>query len=131
GLKQPRLSKDSQDSVDSCALPIRRVRRRRWRPSSFRKRVSPCGPKFSSCGADPPVDITIPGRGLRLKQHPPLDEAGMRLEAEPLLRELVALYRSLDMRRSETSSPILARQDLPGDLPRSLISWQIPALKFT
>jgi hypothetical protein len=45
--------------------------------------------------ADRPVDITKPGWVLRLKERPhPLDEAGVRLEVEGLLRELVALYRS-------------------------------------
>jgi len=44
--------------------------------------------------ADQPVDITKPGWGLPLKQHPhPLDEAGMHSEAKGLFRELVALYR--------------------------------------
>jgi hypothetical protein len=47
--------------------------------------------------ADRPVDITKPGWGLRLNQHQhPLDEAGVRSDAEGLLHELIAVYRSED-----------------------------------
>src|SRR5437899_313086 len=45
--------------------------------------------------ADRPVDITKPGWGFRLTQSPhPLDEAGVRLEAELLLQELINIYRA-------------------------------------
>jgi len=43
--------------------------------------------------ANRPVDITKPGWGLRLRQSPhPLDEAGVRRDAEILLEELISLY---------------------------------------
>src|SRR5215471_8095572 len=45
--------------------------------------------------ADRPVDITKPGWGVRLVQGPhPLDEAGVRLEAELLLREVIKFYQA-------------------------------------
>jgi len=45
--------------------------------------------------ANKPVDITKPGWGLRLTQSPhPLDEAGVRLDAEMLLEELINFYRT-------------------------------------
>jgi len=44
--------------------------------------------------ADRPVDITKPGWGARLAQSPPpLDEAGVRGEAELLLEELISFYQ--------------------------------------
>jgi len=45
--------------------------------------------------AERPVDITKIGWGLRLKQSPrPLDEAGVRPDAETLLQELISVYRA-------------------------------------
>jgi len=45
--------------------------------------------------ADRPVDITKPGWDLRLMQSPhPLDRAGVRLEAELLLQQLIKVYRA-------------------------------------
>jgi hypothetical protein len=45
--------------------------------------------------ADRPVDITKPGWGAQLAHSPhPLDEAGIRPEAENLLGELIGLYRA-------------------------------------
>lgn len=42
-----------------------------------------------------PVDITKAGWGVRLVQGPhPLDEAGVRREAELLLNEVIAFYRA-------------------------------------
>ena len=42
-----------------------------------------------------PVDITKPGWNVRLMQSPhPLDEAGVRSQAEALLEELIAFYRT-------------------------------------
>jgi hypothetical protein len=44
--------------------------------------------------ADRPVDITKPGWGARLAHSPhPLDEAGVRREAEMLLEEVIGFYR--------------------------------------
>jgi hypothetical protein len=44
--------------------------------------------------ADRPVDITKPGWGLRLSHaRHPLDEAGVRPEADRLLQELINVYR--------------------------------------
>jgi hypothetical protein len=43
--------------------------------------------------ADRPVDITKPGWGINLTQAHPLDEAGVRYEADLLLRELITFYR--------------------------------------
>lgn len=43
------------------------------------------------------IDITEPGWVERARQHPrPLDEAGMRREAEALLAELVQFYRTAE-----------------------------------
>ncbi len=45
--------------------------------------------------ADRPVDITKPGWDVRLRQRQhPLDEAGIRREAEILLEELISLYQA-------------------------------------
>ncbi len=45
--------------------------------------------------ANRPVDITKPGWGARLAQSQhPLDEAGIRSEAESLLEELIGFYRA-------------------------------------
>ena len=45
--------------------------------------------------ANRPVDITKPGWDLRLTQSPhPLDEAGVRREADMLLEELINVYRA-------------------------------------
>jgi hypothetical protein len=45
--------------------------------------------------ADRPIDITKPEWDLLLKQSPhPLDEAGVRAEAEHLLEELITSYQS-------------------------------------
>src|SRR5438874_4854608 len=44
--------------------------------------------------ANRPVDITKPGWGMRLRQSPhPLDEAGVRRDAEILLEELISFYQ--------------------------------------
>jgi hypothetical protein len=53
--------------------------------------------------ADRPIDITKIGWGLRLKQSPhPLDEAGVRPEAETLLQELINVYRASGEDERET-----------------------------
>src|SRR6266436_1193138 len=45
--------------------------------------------------ADRPVDITKPGWDVRLRQRQhPLDEAGIRRDAEILLEELISLYQA-------------------------------------
>ncbi len=45
--------------------------------------------------ANRPVDITQPGWGGRLMESPhPLDQAGVRPEAESLLEELISCYRT-------------------------------------
>src|ERR1044071_8347525 len=45
--------------------------------------------------ADRPVDITKPGWGARLVQGPhPLDEAGVRSEANLLLNDVIAFYQA-------------------------------------
>lgn len=45
--------------------------------------------------ADRPVDITKPGWDLRLMQSfHPLDQAGVRVEAETLLQQLINVYRA-------------------------------------
>src|SRR5262245_22507431 len=47
--------------------------------------------------ADTPVDITQPGWGKRLRQLPhPLDQAGIRLQTEALLTEIISAYEQED-----------------------------------
>ncbi|NEC84602.1 hypothetical protein [Streptomyces sp. SID12501] len=47
--------------------------------------------------AEHPVDVTDPDWVTRMRQGPaPLDEAGVRAEAESALRDLIALYAQGD-----------------------------------
>jgi hypothetical protein len=60
--------------------------------------------------ADRPVDITKPGWGARLVLSPhPLDEAGVRREAEVLLEGVIGFYRASENREREAIRTLFAQ----------------------